>query len=110
MFRDRQTGLFRAVLPRLLGVALPAVLCTSAGSALAAEGARFPMQPMRMLVGFAPGSLTDILARTVGQKMTDTWGQQVVVGRWYPPPPPLWPEHTSSYLPPPGLHCVPVEC
>ena len=79
MFRDRQTGLFRAVLPRLLGVVLPAVLCASAGSALAAEGARFPMQPMRMLVGFAPGSLTDILARTVGQKMTDTWGQQVVV-------------------------------
>jgi len=79
MFRNRQPGLYRAVLANLLRVALPAVLCASAGSALAAEAAKFPLQPMRMLVGFAPGSLTDILARTVGQKMTDTWGQQVVV-------------------------------
>ncbi|MFO0482632.1 MAG: tripartite tricarboxylate transporter substrate-binding protein, partial [bacterium] len=72
-------GFPAAILNGLLRLGLPVALCTGAGNALAAEAARFPMQPMRMLVGFAPGSLTDILARTVGQKMTDTWGQQVVV-------------------------------
>lgn len=59
------------------------LLFTGAGSALLTGTAlaqpQFPAQPMRMLVPFAPGSLTDILARTVGQKMTETWGHQVVV-------------------------------
>ena len=32
-----------------------------------------------MLVPFSPGSQTDILARWVGEKMTEDWGQQVVV-------------------------------
>jgi len=60
-----------------LGLIAAAGLAAAAGNALAQT--KFPTQPMRMLVGFAPGSLTDILARTVGQKMTDNWGQQVVV-------------------------------
>ena len=34
---------------------------------------------MRILVPFTPGGGTDILARMIGQKMTDAWGQQVVV-------------------------------
>ena len=32
-----------------------------------------------MLVPFSPGSQTDILARWVGEKMTESWGQQVVI-------------------------------
>lgn len=39
----------------------------------------FPNKPIRMLVPFAPGSATDFLARTVGQKMSENWGQQVIV-------------------------------
>jgi tripartite-type tricarboxylate transporter receptor subunit TctC len=39
----------------------------------------FPSRPIRMLVAFAPGGNTDILARAVGQKMTDNWGRPVVV-------------------------------
>ena len=43
------------------------------------EGASYPNKPIRILVGFSPGSTTDILPRMVGQKMSETWGQPVVV-------------------------------
>lgn len=39
----------------------------------------YPSKPIRILVGFSTGSITDIPARTVSQKMTETWGQPVVV-------------------------------
>src|SRR5687768_4006344 len=53
-------------------------------AALALAGAahaqdKFPHKPIRMLVPFSPGSQTDILARWVAEKMSDNWGQQVVV-------------------------------
>ena len=34
---------------------------------------------MRLRVPFAPGGATDVLARLIGQKLTEAWGQQVVV-------------------------------
>src|SRR5262245_62727749 len=39
----------------------------------------YPTRPIHIVVGFSPGSTTDILARTVGQKMHEAWGQPVVV-------------------------------
>ena len=45
----------------------------------AAHAQNFPERPIRILVPFAPGGSTDILARMLGQKMTEAWGQQVVV-------------------------------
>ena len=41
--------------------------------------AQYPTRPVRMLVPFAPGSQTDILARWIGEKITEKSGQQVVV-------------------------------
>ena len=49
----------------------------AAGPVCAQE--KFPQRPIRMLVPFSPGSQTDILARWVGEKMGESWGQQVVV-------------------------------
>ncbi|HSF21838.1 MAG TPA: tripartite tricarboxylate transporter substrate binding protein [Burkholderiales bacterium] len=48
-----------------------------AGAASAAE--KYPSRPIRMLVPFSAGSQTDILARWMGEKITDASGQQVVV-------------------------------
>lgn len=39
----------------------------------------FPERPVRFVVGFTPGGPSDILARALGQKLAERWGQQVVV-------------------------------
>jgi tripartite-type tricarboxylate transporter receptor subunit TctC len=54
-----------------------AALLLAAGAVAAQE--KFPTKPIRMLVPFSAGSATDFFARTVGQKMSENWGQQVVV-------------------------------
>ena len=44
-----------------------------------AHGQGYPNKPVKLVVPFTAGSATDILARTVGQKLTEIWGQPVVV-------------------------------
>jgi len=39
----------------------------------------FPVKPVRVITPFTAGSAIDTLARVVGQKLGDTWGQQVVI-------------------------------
>ena len=52
-----------------------------AGPVLAQAGgaAGYPARPIRMVVPFTPGGSTDILARAIGQKLTEAWGQPVVI-------------------------------
>jgi len=59
----------------LLAVFL-AVLC-AAGAAGAAE--QYPVRPIRMLVPFPAGAASDFLARVLGARMSEVYGQQVVV-------------------------------
>ena len=49
-----------------------------ADSSLAQRGP-YPSSPVRIIVGFPPGGGVDVLARVLGQKMSATWGQPVVV-------------------------------
>jgi tripartite-type tricarboxylate transporter receptor subunit TctC len=37
------------------------------------------VRPLRYIVGFAPGGINDILARIVGQKLNELWGQAVII-------------------------------
>jgi tripartite-type tricarboxylate transporter receptor subunit TctC len=49
----------------------------SIGTAFSAEP--YPVRPIRMIVGFAPGGGTDLTARPVAQKLSELLGQQVIV-------------------------------
>ena len=60
--------------------ALAIVFCVLAGHAFAQKSADgYPTKPVRLVVPFAPGASTDIIARLLGQKLSEAWGQQFIV-------------------------------
>lgn len=66
----------------LSSLAIGAVLCCAAAEALAQAGAfggAYPTRAVRVVVPFPPGGGTDIISRTVAQKLGETWGQPVIV-------------------------------
>ena len=44
-----------------------------------AQGQSYPAKPIRIMVAYTPAGTTDILARLIGQKMTEKWNQPVIV-------------------------------
>ena len=63
----------------MLAGGLALSLGLAATSALAQSAASYPNKPIRLVVPFTPGGSSDILARTIGQKLTEAWGQPVVI-------------------------------
>ena len=55
-----------------------AVLGASGGTAQAPTD-KYPEKPIKIIVPFAPGGSVDILARVVGQKLTENWRQPVII-------------------------------
>lgn len=67
-----------AVRVRMLGQAAVFAVCAATHTALAQSQA-WPNRPLRVIVPSAPGGSNDIAARIFGQKLTESFGQQVVV-------------------------------
>ena len=61
---------------RLAGLIAGMVL---AGVALTVSAQEYPSKPLRIIVPFGPGGTTDILARVIGDRLGERWGQQVVI-------------------------------
>ncbi len=62
---------------RKIGLLLGAAVC--AMMAGLAEGQAYPTKPIRMIAPYPPAGTSDILARIVGQKLIEAWGERVVV-------------------------------
>jgi tripartite-type tricarboxylate transporter receptor subunit TctC len=66
---------------RMRNLAAGALLSAAALALPAAAPARsgYPERPIRMIVTFAPGGPTDVIARIIAQKAGEHWAQQIVV-------------------------------
>ena len=67
-----------AVPPLLIALVLCAATC-GAQAAETQSGSSYPNRPVRLIVPYPPGGGNDTLARIFGQKLTESWGQQIVV-------------------------------
>ena len=55
------------------------LLCIACCVTAVAAAQDYPNKPIRLVAPFSPGGATDVLARIVGQKLTERWGQPIVI-------------------------------
>lgn len=64
---------------RMAAVRAGMIAMCIAAPAVAYAQQKFPTKPVRIVVGFSPGSATDISARMIAPKLSELWGQPVVI-------------------------------
>ena len=69
----------RRLAMRRLAVFCATFLLSALAVSLSARADDYPTRPIRLIIGFPPGSAADITARLVGDSMSRTLGQQIVV-------------------------------
>src|ERR1700674_1087900 len=74
MLRGESMVLKRA---RYFGMQAAMLACASLASLASAQD--YPVRPVRVVVPYAPGGVSDIAARIIGNKLGEMWKQQVVV-------------------------------
>jgi len=77
MFNPDNRSLSRMNPRRRIPLAL--ALLGALAPAYAQSPQKYPAKPIRLVLPFPPGGSTDIIARVVGQKLTEAWGQQVII-------------------------------
>jgi tripartite-type tricarboxylate transporter receptor subunit TctC len=64
---------------KLLNLLLAAALAPLAAPTAAQSQQSYPAKPVRMIIGFTPGSEIDVIGRMLAQALSDSWGHRVVV-------------------------------
>ena len=64
---------------KFLGIFLAALICAAAGAALGQTADKYPSHPVKIIVPYAPGGATDIVARILADQLGKTLGQQFYV-------------------------------
>lgn len=67
--------MYRLGFVALLGFLTTAVTCVN----VAAQQTQYPTRPVRILVAYPPGGGVDLAARVIGQKFTESFGQQMII-------------------------------
>ena len=62
-----------------LAVAVLALSCSAAYAQRKSDPQTYPTRPVRMILPNTPGSATDMVGRMVAQRLTEVWGQQVII-------------------------------
>ena len=67
------------MISRRIAICLAVVGLSAAGSIGSASAQDYPTRPVRWVVGYPPGGATDIIARLLGQRLSERLGQQFVI-------------------------------
>jgi tripartite-type tricarboxylate transporter receptor subunit TctC len=67
--------MFKRTIQFILGILILQIGLMSAFT----QAQSYPNKPIKIVIGFSPGGGPDISARAIGQKMTEKWGQSVIV-------------------------------
>ncbi|MES2562832.1 MAG: tripartite tricarboxylate transporter substrate binding protein, partial [Pseudomonadota bacterium] len=68
-----------SMIGKLRGLFIPAVLAFNSAAIAQDKPAGYPVRPIRIIIGVAPGAGSDTVARATAQILTERWGQNAVV-------------------------------